>query len=275
MLDTPARLPPWRPSPLPLRESDSAGARRPYARVGRTAAAPGRRPLAAASSAIASVSTTPHAHRSHRGKDLRRARDPPASAVPRPCESGSIKGPLESVLLLLLLLATSATAACLGGATTRLVAVSWRTARADPHNQAVGIVRLRAARTRLRQVAIHADGRADRSPGGQRRAARRRRPACRRHEDAQGRQPGTAAHRLRRRARPAGRDRVAVEVRRRRQDRRRALRPRPRGHRRRAVRHAPGRAREPADAGHPLELAQGPGCPRRCASSPASTCPHR
>ena len=59
-------------------------------------------------------------------------------------------------------------------------------------------------------------------------------------------------------ARPAGRDRVAVEVRRRRQDRRRALRPRAGRDRRRAVRHAPGRARQPADARHPLELAQGP-----------------
>jgi hypothetical protein len=46
-------------------------------------------------------------------------------------------GALESVLLL----ATSATAACLGGATTSLVAVSWRAARADPHSHAVDIVR--------------------------------------------------------------------------------------------------------------------------------------
>jgi integrase len=61
------------------------------------------------------------------------------------------------------------------------------------------IVRLRPARRRLRQVALYADGRAHRPPGGRRRAPRRRRPAHRRHEDPQGRQPWPAAHRLRRR----------------------------------------------------------------------------
>jgi hypothetical protein len=52
---------------------------------------------------------------------------------------------------------------------------------------------------------------------------------------------------------------AAVEVPRRRQDRRRALRPRAGRDRRRALRHAPRGAGQPADAGHPLERAQGPG----------------
>jgi hypothetical protein len=47
------------------------------------------------------------------------------------------QGAPESVLLP----ATSATAACFGGAASSLVAVSSRTAPADPHSQAVGIVR--------------------------------------------------------------------------------------------------------------------------------------
>ena len=74
-------------------------------------------------------------------------------------------------------------------------------------------------------------------------------------------------------ARPAVGDRVAVEVRRRRQDRWRALRPRTRRDRRRAVRHTPGRARQSADARHPLELAQGPG--RQGAAQARRTAPAR
>ena len=51
---------------------------------------------------------------------------------------------------------------------------------------------------------------------------------------------------------------MAVEVRRRREDRRRALRPRAGGDRRRAARHPARRPVQPADARDPLELAQGP-----------------
>jgi ParB/RepB/Spo0J family partition protein len=97
---------------------------------------------------------------------------------------------------------------------------------------------------------IAPDRRRRRAPGD-RRAARRR------HQDAQGRHPRAAAHRLRRPPRPAGRARVAVEVRRRRQDRRRALRPRADGDRRRATRHPARGALQPAHARDPLELAQG------------------
>ena len=64
--------------------------------------------------------------------------------------------------------------------------------------------------------------------------------------------------RLRRPARPAGRDPLAVEVHRRRQDRRRALRPRAGRDRRRTARQPARRPRQPAHARHPLELAQGP-----------------
>jgi hypothetical protein len=117
------------------------------------------------------------------------------------------RGALQSVLLL----ATSTTAACFG-ATTSLVAVSSRTAPADSHSQAVGIVRLRAARAGPRQLAVHADRGAGRADRGRRHPPGRRRAARRRHQDAQGRHARTAALRLRRAARPAGRARLAVEV---------------------------------------------------------------
>jgi hypothetical protein len=118
------------------------------------------------------------------------------------------QGALESVLLL----AARPTAACLGGATTSLAAVSWRTARADPHSQAVGIVRLRHPRRRPRQLALHADWRADRADRRRRGPVGDRRVAHRRHQDPQGRQPRPLALRLRRPPRPAGRPLLAVEV---------------------------------------------------------------
>ena len=66
---------------------------------------------------------------------------------------------------------------------------------------------------------------------------------------------------------PSERGQVAVEVRRRRQDRRRALRPRAGRHRRRAVRLPAGRPPEPA--AHPTRWARTRITPpRRCASSP-------
>jgi hypothetical protein len=76
------------------------------------------------------------------------------------------QGPVE--LFLLVVLATCPTATCLGGATVSLVAVSWRMARAEPHSQAVGIGRLRAAQHRPLQLPVHADR-------GAARAERRRR----------------------------------------------------------------------------------------------------
>ena len=142
------------------------------------------------------------------------------------------------------------------------------------HSRAIGVVRLRAARRRPRQVALHADRRAHRPDRRRRHPARDRRAAHRRHQDPQGRHPRAAALRLRRPPRPAGRDRLAVEVPRRRQDRGRALRPRAGRNRRRAVRHPTGRPSQPADARHPLELTQDI-APKRCASSPARTRPRR
>jgi hypothetical protein len=125
------------------------------------------------------------------------------------------------------------------------------------HSHTVGIVRLRAAGRRPRQVALHADWRAHRTDRRWRRPAGHRRPAHRRHQDAQGRDPRAAALRLRRPPLPAGRDRLAVEGHRRRQDRRRALRPRASRDRGRAVRHPARRPDQSADARHPLELPQG------------------
>ena len=102
-----------------------------------------------------------------------------------------------------------------------------------------------------------------------------RRAAHRRHQDPQGRQPRPAADRLRRPPRPAGRDRVAVEVHRRRQDRRRALRPRAGRHRRRAARHPARRARPASGCPPPAGARTRTSPPRRSRSSPARTSPRR
>jgi hypothetical protein len=120
------------------------------------------------------------------------------------------------------------------------------------------MVCLRAAGRGLRQLPVHPDRRARRPHRSGGRATRGRRPARRRHQDAQGRNPGTAALRLRRAPRPPGRDRLAVEVHRRRQDRRRALRPRAGRHRRRTARQPTRRRRQPAHARQPLAVTQGP-----------------
>jgi hypothetical protein len=79
--------------------------------VGRTAAAPGRRLLATASSAIANVSTTPHAPSRALRQDLRRP-------------DIRQRGALHSVLLT----RHKRDRCCFGGATTSFVAVSSRTA---------------------------------------------------------------------------------------------------------------------------------------------------
>ena len=146
--------------------------------------------------------------------------------------------------------------------------------RPDRHRRRA-VLRLRAARRRPRQLAVHADRGADRADRRRRHPARRRRAAHRRHQDAQGRQPRPAADRLRRPPRPAGRARVAVEVHRRRQDRGRALRPRAGRDRRRAVRQPPRRALQPAGPRNPLELAQGHRRQGAARSSPGRTSPRR
>jgi hypothetical protein len=97
-------------------------------------------------------------HRGHLRKDLRRPRS--AGVSNRAHVEAVHRGAPESVLLP----AAGATAACFGGATSSLVAVSSRTAPADPHSQAVGIVRLRAGGPRRRAV---------RRQGGRRRAGDR------------------------------------------------------------------------------------------------------
>jgi hypothetical protein len=138
-----------------------------------------------------------------------------------------------------------------------------------PHSHAVGIVRLRPPRRRPRQLPLHADRRLGRPHRRRRRPAADRGVALRRHQGPQGRQPRTAAVRLRRPPRPAGRDRLAVEVHRRCQDRRRALRPRAGRHRRRAARQPPGHQRQPAHPGRPGGPPTRTAPPRRCARSAA------
>ena len=137
------------------------------------------------------------------------------------------------------------------------------------------VPRLRAARRRLRQLPVHADRRAHPAPRDGRGPADRRGAARRRHQDPQGRQPRTAEDRLRQPPRARAGDQVAVEVHRRRRHPRRALRPRARGARRRAVRAAPGAADQPADARHADGRRTRTSPRRRSRSSRARTCPPR
>ena len=82
------------------------------------------------------------------------------------------------------------------------------------------VLRLRRPRRRPRQLALHPDRGADRADRRRRGPPGDRPAAHRRHQDPQGRHPGTPALRLRRPPRPTGRHRLAAEVHRRREDRR-------------------------------------------------------
>ena len=106
------------------------------------------------------------------------------------------------------------------------------------------VLHIRPVGRGLRPEPVHADRRPRRRARRSRGPARDRGVPHRCDQDAQGRQPGCAADRLRRPAQAGEADRVAVEVHRRRQDRGRAVRPRTRGDRRGAVRQPAGRARE-------------------------------